>query len=1160
MNTKRTLTCLVLLLLTGIYTSAQELSYKTSWINNTFNGTPKWVQHAIEGIRITKDGAIFTAEDYEEGGRCTSRYLDGSVNDAPYESGGGCWCWGTAAKALAVNDNFVFVNTCGGSMRKFSHTGKLLSTPFNTGKLMLGMDMRNDTLYGVREDGQVQVWNTLTNIQIRNFQVAGANHEIAVDWNSNLWIMVGKTIKKYSKTGTYLGIAITDLENPGSVSVSHKTGQLIVTENGYNRQVYFYDISGTPTRVKEFGDLGGIASGVPGEIKPDKLFSMVGAEEDQNGNIYVAMYELSVILRKYTPDGAMDWQLLGLNFVDVSDFDRSTDGTMAYGMNEITKLDYSTNTPGKEWSYFAHTCDAVKYPNDPRIVSGENQSAFVRTVNGHKLLFTIGMYANKVNVYYFNYETDGYIAIYSGISLGSGWALWPDSDGNIWEANNLGIYKHPLTGFELSGKPIYGNVIKTGNKPAEFDGLLRILYQPETDVLYLSGTSPGHPEGYWGTTGPTYARYDNWSTTQDLHKGYPLNIPWQHQPNWDQGVAAKGFTVTGDYMFVQYGVKGPDGPITECKVYNANTAQPEGWLAPTALGGTGWIDIPYSIQAYKRNNGEYAVFVEDDWHPKNILYRWCPEGDCKSASLFLTSPSDGSYLQPGSTAVFDITASHEDGIGRVELYANNVKVGETNTQPYQVSWTNVPRGTYNIVLKMFSTGNADTITSSASTIIVDNQRPVTEISNLQEKKVFEINSTINLLATAHDFDGSIDSVQFYHNETYLGSDVTEPYEYEFILTQCGPNNFYSIAFDNIADSALSVNMKIGVILPGIGKGSIYREVWNNTTGLTVLEILKNINYPKLPTNTGYDTVLASPRDVGDNYGVRMRGYLYPPATGDYKFWISSDDASVLFLSADSSALNKKAIAEVKEWTAVEVWDKFPEQESKAVTLQENKPYYIEVLFKEAAGGDHVSVAWEGPCIIQQVILGRYLSPYNSTDPDLGIDLALTNLKENDSILKSASVNAITSINGNKDAVSQVMYFRNNSFQIAASSAPYSFRVYTGKTGNYSVIARAIDTNYVVVDSDPVHYVVIDITTSIAEHTSDNIQLYPNPYDNKELIVTGISGNVVISFTTLSGQLMNQIQESATGVLKLNGLSLPEGIYLVKIETPEYSIIKKLIVQ
>lgn len=45
------------------------------------------------------------------------------------------------------------------------------------------------------------------------------------------------------------------------------------------------------------------------------------------------------------------------------------------------------------------------------------------------------------------------------------------------------------------------------------------------------------------------------------------------------------------------------------------------------LGGvenTGWIDVMTGIIAYKRDNGEYLICVEEDYKAKSIIYRWRP--------------------------------------------------------------------------------------------------------------------------------------------------------------------------------------------------------------------------------------------------------------------------------------------------------------------------------------------------------------------------------------------------------------------------------------------------------------------------------------------------------------------------------------------------------
>ena len=119
----------------------------------------------------------------------------------------------------------------------------------------------------------------------------------------------------------------------------------------------------------------------------------------------------------------------------------------------------------------------------------------------------------------------------------------------------------------------------------------------------------------------------------------------------------------------------------------------------------------------------------------------------------------------------------------------------------------------------------------------------------------------------------------------------------------------------------------------------------------------------------------APRHVGDMYTTRVRGFVYPPRTGEYVFSIVSDDASDLFLSTDEKPENKKRLAYVRKWTAARQFNAQPTQKSEPVRLKAGKRYYIEAIHREHTGGDHLAVAWSGPGFDRKIIQGKYLSPY-----------------------------------------------------------------------------------------------------------------------------------------------------------------------------------------
>ncbi len=160
-----------------------------------------------------------------------------------------------------------------------------------------------------------------------------------------------------------------------------------------------------------------------------------------------------------------------------------------------------------------------------------------------------------------------------------------------------------------------------------------------------------------------------------------------------------------------------------------------------------------------------------------------------------------------------------------------------------------------------------------------------------------------------------------------------------------------------------------------GTGSITVEYWQGISGTSVSDLTNNANYPDNPDSTGSLTRFEIPVDSMENYGTRIRGYLHPPSSGDYTFWISSDDSSQLWLSSNDEPGNAGQIAYVDGWTNSREWNKFASQKSASISLTAGQTYYIEALHKEGNYGDNLAVAWEGPGFSQEVIEGSHLSPF-----------------------------------------------------------------------------------------------------------------------------------------------------------------------------------------
>ena len=73
-----------------------------------------------------------------------------------------------------------------------------------------------------------------------------------------------------------------------------------------------------------------------------------------------------------------------------------------------------------------------------------------------------------------------------------------------------------------------------------------------------------------------------------------------------------------------------------------------------------------------------------------------------------------------------------------------------------------------------------------------------------------------------------------------------------------------------------------------GLGSINFQRWNNITGSSVINLTSNSNYPSNPSASGTYTIFEIPGNSGNNFGMKVYGYICPPTTGSYVFWIASD--------------------------------------------------------------------------------------------------------------------------------------------------------------------------------------------------------------------------------------------------------------------------------
>jgi hypothetical protein len=369
----------------------------------------------------------------------------------------------------------------------------------------------------------------------------------------------------------------------------------------------------------------------------------------------------------------MRWELLGLEFVDTADAVPGSDGTEVYTTEGRYTLDWSKTKPGSQWTWRAHTLDPFRFPNDPRLFDGHHNmcAPLVRTIGGKRFLIVRGMFQHALAFYKLGEGGTGEIAKPSamfakgpyepkewkapqpkagrwiwrdanndgdfqaaefleadGVRDDESWAWWVDEAGGVWQGQQNGpdpIRYFPCQGLDPAGNPVYTRAtMKTFALPAPLNHLLRIEYHPQTDTMYLAGHTTDRPKtgGEWGQVGSEVLRFDGWSKGNRTPR-YRAVLPYQPQPGATSGgitvpqATVKSFCTAGDRFFAV------ETRTATVHVYDANTGAKLGEMTPgpEVAKESGWVDFPDAIRAVRRKNGEYLVFVEEDWKGKVLVYR-----------------------------------------------------------------------------------------------------------------------------------------------------------------------------------------------------------------------------------------------------------------------------------------------------------------------------------------------------------------------------------------------------------------------------------------------------------------------------------------------------------------------------------------------------------
>ncbi|MCW1921047.1 putative Ig domain-containing protein [Luteolibacter arcticus] len=259
------------------------------------------------------------------------------------------------------------------------------------------------------------------------------------------------------------------------------------------------------------------------------------------------------------------------------------------------------------------------------------------------------------------------------------------------------------------------------------------------------------------------------------------------------------------------------------------------------------------------------------------------------------------------------------------------------------------------------------------------------------------------------------------------------------------------AFDNAGSSGDGV---VNVIC-NAPANKVVEQRWNGGSAYD------SEDWTGTPAFTGTLANFTTGQNVADNYSRRLTGYLKPATTGDYTFWIAGDDDCRLYLSSNGSHSNKTEIASVDGWTNFQAWDSQAVQKSAVIPLVAGKVYWLEAHHKEGGGGDHVSVAWQGPGISRQAIPAGVMFPnvagVNFENPPVPPSIALTSPANGAEFDSGDAVTLDAAVAGGSLAVSTVEFYRGATLIGSDNNPPYSVTWSSAVAGNHVLTAKATYT-------------------------------------------------------------------------------------------------------
>ncbi len=529
-------------------------------------------------------------------------------------------------------------------------------------------------------------------------------------------------------------------------------------------------------------------------------------------------------------------------------------------------------------------------------------------------------------------------------------------------------------------------------------------------------------------------------------------------------------------------------------------------------------------------------------------------------AVSITSPANNAKFMTAAIATITANATDKDGtVTQVEFFVNGKLVGVDFTAPFEYDYKTVT-GTH-LLTAIAKDNKGDSTVSEPITIVVnDNQAPTVSVAVVPTAMT---GSMIAINAIANDVDGSIDSVQFFVDGTYLGTDKSSPYSINWNAI-VGTHKIKAVAIDNKGLKGTSKDSTI-IVKDNVAPIVTVSNPANAITGDAVVISA---------TATDSDGTIASVEFFVDDVSVGT------DATSPYSISYKTTFGKHFIKAVATDNFGLKGTSKKDSITVVN-------NQAPVVTIQSPKNAITgdEVTFTSTAvdkdgtitqveffvGNLSVGISTTAPYAIKWVAkagvhkvkaIATDNRGFTGTSADSILEVVdnkapLVELIVDSTAIVGANVLITAKATDTDGSIKKVEFFIDNVVLASDSIAPYT-STWKAVAGKHTVKILATD-NRGLTSTKTKDIMVRDNNVSI-ETIAANLQtlVYPNPA-NQELSIIA-SENASLEITDISGKVITYKNELIANTSHHVAVSeFSAGVYLVRIFNANYTKTERVVI-